>query len=126
MSLSEIIWDYWSWFSSWVGAFWLVILIPISYFVLTRPFDKVVPRGFGPEYDLWFASVLICRPFSFAFKIVLPNYPNPVMKANWGDYNFRANASRFQIIFSYAYMCSIIFVGFVFTPSLLIHDFILN
>ena len=103
------IFSLWVFLSALVGVAWVFVLVPLSYFALTRPFDKFLPRGVGPEYDFWFASWLIFRPGSFAFHIVFPGYAsrNPIANLNWCGFSFRENASRWQIIFSYVYIYSL-------------------
>ena len=106
---------------------WFAILVPLSYIVLTRSFDKLVPRGHGPEYDLWFVSVLVFRPGTFAFQIVFPNYAgrNPIAKVNWGGFDFRGHASRLQVIFSYTYIACL-YHTVLFFVILFVRDFILG
>ncbi|MBN4080665.1 hypothetical protein JYT31_03270 [Beggiatoa alba] len=125
--MGNLLWTYWMWFSAIIGFFWMLILIPLSYFIVTRPFDKLVPRGVGPEYDLWFVSVLFARPIVFIIQILLPNYArNALTIANWGDFIFRDHASRRQIIFSYLYMGCLLYMFLIYAPIKLIHDYVLN
>ena len=123
----DAIWEYWVLFSAGVFFLLILILMPLSYFVVTRPFDKLVPRGHGPEYDLWFVSVLIFRPGTFAFQIVFPNYAgrNPIVKVNWGGFDFRGHASRLQVIFSYTYIACL-YHTVLFFVILFVRDFILG
>ena len=123
----EVVWAYWQGFSILIGMFSLTVLMPLSYFVLTRPFDKLVPRGMGPEYDLWFVSVLFVRPIMFAMQIVLPNADkrNPIAQLNWGGFDFRGHASRFQIIFSYVYITCLSYTT-VFAIVLYVYDHFIN
>lgn len=123
----EVVWEYWEGFSVLIAMLSLTVLMPLSYFVLTRPFDKLVPHGMGPEYDLWFVSVLFVRPVMFAMHIVLPRADkrNPIAQLNWGGFNFRCHASRMQVLFSYLYLICLYHTMFFFIV-LFIHDFLLT
>jgi hypothetical protein len=120
-------WDGFTLFSSLLGVCVIFVLLPLGYFILTRKFDKSFPNGVGPEYDLWFVSLLF-RSFTYAFHIVFPSFSkkHPVWKLNYKGYDFYEHAKGYQKVFSVIYVFSWFFLMFVVAPSMLVHDFLLS
>ena len=120
-------WDGFMLMSAIIAVCVIFILLPIGYFILTRKFDKTFPEGIGPEYDLWYVSLMF-RSFTYAFHIVFPKFSkkHPIWKLNYKGYDFNGHANGGQKLFSSIYIFSWFYLMLIFTPLLLVHNFLIK
>lgn len=93
-----------------------------AYLVLGRKFDRIVGQGSGPDFYAGLLGKLALRPTNFALLIVvhpdwarierrkgrerIETHPAAFWVRDYGGIDYRAQASWFQIVFSWAYITS--------------------
>ena len=77
---------------------------PITYWFVVRPFDKLLDKkSVTIEHGVFFVSALM-RAVNYSRLIAFKNKPNPYDYSLYGDFDFKAQASKAQFILSYAYL----------------------
>jgi hypothetical protein len=104
-----------------------IVLVPIVYFKIVKPLDELF-RGKGLTFEegLWHFS-LGMRMGQYTLCIVFPerSKKHPYAKMIYQGYDFRGNASKEQVILSYAFLiCFIIILIFAFV--LILYDFVIR
>lgn len=110
----------------------LLFFLPLSYWVLGRPFDKRFEGSAkaGPEHWFGWFSTLVLRPITYAVRVVLDTpraieaaqksdvLPNVWQRMDYGDFNFKQAATPLQKWFSYMYCGTTLFLIFGVAPVL--------
>ena len=77
---------------------------PIIYWFIVRPFDRLLgERSLAFEQGIFYVSALL-RSFNYTKKIAFKDKSNWYMDSLYGDFDFKANASKTQHALSYAYL----------------------
>ena len=78
--------------------------LPIIYWFVVRPFDRVLEKkSVTIEHGVFYISALM-RAVNYSRLIAFKNKPNQYDDSLYGDFDFKAKATRLQLVLSYAYL----------------------
>lgn len=77
---------------------------PVIYWFVVRPFDHLLEKkSVTIEHGVFYISALM-RAVNYTRLIAFNNKPNRYDDSLYGDFDFKANASKTQYLLSYTYL----------------------